>query len=146
MTRGGWCGSGRWNASLKNWCEKNGESFEAWWQSDETERYHFIGKDIVRFHCLFWPAMLHAADFKLPTQVFVHGFLTVNGEKMSKSKGTFIKAETYLKFLKAQDLRFYYACKLNGTTDDLDLNLDDWSRGGFGCRSSTSAPRARRGW
>ena len=113
-------------ASLKNWCGKNGESFEEWWQGDGTERYHFIGKDIVRFHCLFWPAMLHAADFKLPTQVFVHGFLTVNGEKMSKSKGTFIKAETYLKFLKAQDLRFYYACKLNGTTDDMDLNLEDF--------------------
>ncbi|MBO7653885.1 MAG: methionine--tRNA ligase, partial [Kiritimatiellae bacterium] len=113
-------------ASLKNWCGKNGEDFEAWWQAEETERYHFIGKDIVRFHCLFWPAMLHAANFRLPTQVFVHGFLTVNGEKMSKSKGTFIKAATYLKYLKAQDLRFYYACKLNGTTDDLDLNLDDF--------------------
>ena len=113
-------------ASLKNWCTRNGEDFEDWWQNPETEIYHFIGKDIVRFHCLFWPTMLHVAGFHQPNQVFVHGFLTVNGEKMSKSKGTFIKAETYLKNLKAQDLRFYYACKLNGTTDDMDLNLEDF--------------------
>jgi len=80
----------------------------------------------VRFHCLFWPAMLHTAGYKTPDQVFVHGFLTVNGEKMSKSKGTFIKARTWLDHLKPQDLRFYYACKLNGTTDDMDLNLGDF--------------------
>ena len=113
-------------ASLQKWCDGNGEAFDAWWQSPEAELYHFIGKDIVRFHCLFWPAMLHTADYKTPSQVFVHGFLTVNGEKMSKSKGTFIKARTYLEHLKAQDLRFYYACKLNGTTDDMDLNLGDF--------------------
>ena len=114
-------------ASLKNWCDRNGEKFEDWWGNPAAERYHFIGKDIVRFHCLFWPAELHAAGYEGPTKVFVHGFLTVNGEKMSKSKGTFIKAATYLKYLKAQDLRFYYACKLNGSTDDIDLNLDDFA-------------------
>ncbi|MDD4018490.1 MAG: methionine--tRNA ligase, partial [Kiritimatiellae bacterium] len=113
-------------ASLQKWCKDRGESFDAWWQNPEAELYHFIGKDIVRFHCLFWPAMLHAADYKTPNQVFVHGFLTVNGEKMSKSKGTFIKARTYLDSLNPQDLRFYYACKLNGTTDDMDLNLGDF--------------------
>jgi methionyl-tRNA synthetase len=113
-------------ASLKNWCGKHGEKFEDWWQDPAAERYHFIGKDIVRFHCLFWPAMLHAAGYQMPDKVFVHGYLTVNGEKMSKSKGTFIKASSYLQYLKAQDLRFYYACKLNGTSDDLDLNIDDF--------------------
>jgi len=113
-------------ASLQNWCARNGESFDAWWQSPATELYHFIGKDIVRFHCLFWPAMLHSAGFRGPDQVFVHGFLTVNGEKMSKSKGTFISARTYLNHLSPQYLRFYYACKLNGTTDDIDLNLEDF--------------------
>lgn len=113
-------------ASLQKWCADHGESFAAWWQNPEAELYHFIGKDIVRFHCLFWPAMLHTADFKTPNQVFVHGFLTVNGEKMSKSKGTFIKARTYLDCLNPQDLRFYYACKLNGSTDDMDLNLGDF--------------------
>ncbi|NLC81390.1 MAG: methionine--tRNA ligase, partial [Lentisphaerae bacterium] len=113
-------------ASLKKWCAERGESFDAWWQAPEAELYHFIGKDIVRFHCLFWPAMLHTAGYKTPSQVFVHGFLTVNGEKMSKSKGTFIKARTYLDHLRPQDLRFYYACKLNGTTDDMDLNLGDF--------------------
>lgn len=114
-------------ASLKNWCAARGQTFEEWWQDPATEIYHFIGKDIVRFHCLFWPSMLRAAGYRIPTQVFVHGFLTVNGEKMSKSKGTFIKASTYLEHLRAQDLRFYYACKLNGTTDDLDLNLEDFA-------------------
>ncbi len=113
-------------ASLKKWCADHNESFDAWWQAPEAELYHFIGKDIVRFHCLFWPAMLHTANYKTPSQVFVHGFLTVNGEKMSKSKGTFIKARTYLDHLRPQDLRFYYACKLNGTTDDMDLNLSDF--------------------
>ncbi|MFA7054109.1 MAG: methionine--tRNA ligase subunit beta, partial [Kiritimatiellia bacterium] len=113
-------------ASLQKWCADRGESFDAWWQAPEAELYHFIGKDIVRFHCLFWPAMLHTAGYKTPSQVFVHGFLTVNGEKMSKSKGTFIKARTYLDHLRPQDLRFYYACKLNGTTDDMDLNLGDF--------------------
>jgi methionyl-tRNA synthetase len=113
-------------AALQNWCTRTGDSFDAWWQNPATELYHFIGKDIVRFHCLFWPAMLQSAGLRGPDQVFVHGFLTVNGEKMSKSKGTFISARTYLRHLDAASLRFYYACKLNGTTDDLDLNLDDF--------------------
>lgn len=113
-------------ASLKNWCERQGEEFDAWWNAPESEIYHFIGKDIVRFHCLFWPAMLECGGFKGPDQVFVHGFLTVNGEKMSKSKGTFISARTYLDHLPPYYLRFYYACKLNSSTDDIDLNLDDF--------------------
>jgi len=113
-------------ASLKKWCGEQEQSFDDWWTNPEAELYHFIGKDIVRFHCLFWPAMLHVAGVKTPDQVFVHGFLTVNGEKMSKTKGTFVKARTYLDHLNPQDLRFYYACKLNGTTDDLDLNLEDF--------------------
>lgn len=113
-------------ASLKNWCTKNGQTFEDWWQNDKTEIYHFIGKDIVRFHCLFWPAVLKVGGFRSPTKVFVHGFLTVNGEKMSKSKGTFISAKTYLQHLDPAYLRFYYACKLDGSTDDIDLNLEDF--------------------
>ena len=96
------------------------------WNDPETELYHFIGKDIARFHLLFWPAMLHAAGWKTPTQVFVHGFLTVNGEKMSKSKGTFATAKTYLKFLPPEALRYYYAAKTGGTVDDMDLNLADF--------------------
>ncbi|MCQ2395870.1 MAG: class I tRNA ligase family protein, partial [Kiritimatiellae bacterium] len=86
----------------------------------------FIGKDIIRFHCLFWPGMLHTAGFEQPNKIFVHGFLTVNGEKMSKSKGTFVNARTYLDHLPASALRYYYACKLGGTTDDMDLNLQDF--------------------
>jgi methionyl-tRNA synthetase len=113
-------------ASLQKWCTDHQQEIDAWWNNPEAELYHFIGKDIVRFHCLFWPAMLKVAGIKTPNQVFVHGFLTVNGEKMSKSKGTFVKARTYLDHLNPQDLRFYYACKLNGTTDDLDLSLDDF--------------------
>lgn len=113
-------------ASLKNWCDRHGESFDNWWQNANAELYHFIGKDIARFHCLFWPAMLKDGGYKGPTKVFVHGFLTVNGEKMSKSKGTFISARTYLNHLLPMYLRFYYACKLNGATDDIDLNLDDF--------------------
>ena len=117
-------------ASLKNWCEKNGKNIEDYWPSDGTdggvELYHFIGKDIIRFHCLFWPGMLHTAGFKGPDKVFVHGFLTVNGEKMSKSKGTFVNARTYLNHLPPEALRYYYAAKLGGTTDDMDLNLTDF--------------------
>ena len=113
-------------ASLLNWCHKNNEKFDHWWNNPDAELYHFIGKDIVRFHCLFWPAMLHASDFKGPDQVFVHGFLTVNGEKMSKSRGTFINARPYLDFLNPVYLRYYYACKINHTSDDVDLNLEDF--------------------
>ena len=113
-------------ASLKNWCERNGKKFEDYWQNPQAERYHFIGKDIIRFHCLFWPGMLHAAGFEQPNKIFVHGVHTVNGEKMSKSKGTFVNARTYLDHLPASALRYYYACKLGGTTDDMDLNLTDF--------------------
>ena len=111
-------------ASLKNWCQKNGQG--DLWNDEAVELYHFIGKDIIRFHCLFWPGMLHAAGFKGPSKVFVHGFLTVNGEKMSKSKGTFVNARTYLNNLPPEALRYYYAAKLGGTTDDMDLNLQDF--------------------
>ncbi len=111
-------------ASLKNWCATHGK--DDLWNDPEAELYHFIGKDIIRFHCLFWPGMLHAAGFKGPNKVFVHGFLTVNGEKMSKSKGTFVNARTYLDHLPPEALRYYYAAKLGGTTDDMDLNLTDF--------------------
>ena len=119
-------------ASLQNWCTKNGKDLADYWPCGEeasnskTELYHFIGKDIIRFHCLFWPGMLETAGFKGPDKVFVHGFLTVNGEKMSKSKGTFINARTYLDHLPPEALRYYYAAKISGTTDDMDLNLADF--------------------
>ena len=102
--------------------------FDDYWSQDsKTELYHFIGKDILYFHALFWPAMLEHADFRTPTKVFAHGFLTVNGEKMSKSRGTFITAESYLKQgLNPEWLRYYYACKLNGTMEDIDLSLEDF--------------------
>ncbi len=115
-------------ASLKNLCSRTGRSFEETWGDPDAERYHFIGKDIVRFHCLFWPAMLHAAGYQGPTRVFVHGFLTVNGEKMSKARGTFLNARTYLDHLDPAALRYYYACKINNSTDDIDLNLDDFAQ------------------
>ena len=118
-------------ASLANWQAKQGgghagEVDVSMWNDPDVELYHFIGKDIIRFHCLFWPGMLHAAGFKGPNKVFVHGFLTVNGEKMSKSKGTFVNARTYLDNLPPEALRYYYAAKLGGTTDDMDLNLADF--------------------
>ena len=114
--------------SFKNYCDKNNHiDFNEYWKKDSTtELYHFIGKDIVYFHSLFWPAMLEGAGFRKPTQVFVHGYVTVNGAKMSKSKGTFIKASTYLKHLDPECLRYYYTAKLNQRIDDLDLNLDDF--------------------
>ncbi|MBN2435860.1 MAG: methionine--tRNA ligase [Spirochaetes bacterium] len=113
-------------SATKNWCDKNGRDYKEFWKADDAELYHFIGKDIVYFHTLFWPAMLHNAGYKTPDSVFVHGFLTVNGEKMSKSKGTFIKARTYLDHLSPAYLRYYYACKLNATIDDVDLSFDDF--------------------
>ncbi len=88
--------------------------------------YHFIGKDIVYFHALFWPAMLEGANYRTPTGLFVNGFLTVNGQKMSKSRGTFIKAETYLQHLNPEYLRYYFASKLSDKVEDSDLNLDDF--------------------
>jgi methionyl-tRNA synthetase len=113
-------------ASCKNYCDKNGLDFEKVWNGKDYELYHFIGKDIIYFHALFWPAMLIGSGFKIANRLFVHGFLTVNGVKMSKSKGTFIKAETYAKHLDPEYLRFYYASKLTDGVDDLDLNFDDF--------------------
>jgi len=108
------------------WCALHGESLDGWWKHPETEIHHFIGKDIQYFHTLFWPAMLHVAGFSLPTKVHIHGFLTVDGEKMSKSKGTFIRATTYLRHLDPAYLRYYYAAKLSSRVEDLDLNLDEF--------------------
>jgi methionyl-tRNA synthetase len=114
-------------ASFKNLCDREGISFDEYWHSEaDTELYHFIGKDIARFHTLFWPAVLHGAGFRKPTAVYCHGFLTVNGQKMSKSRGTFIKARTYLDNLQPEYLRYYYAAKLSSGVDDIDLNLDDF--------------------
>lgn len=115
-------------ASFKNLCARRPElDFDAFWGKDSTaELYHFIGKDIVNFHALFWPAMLEGAGYRKPTGINVHGYLTVNGQKMSKSRGTFIKARTYLDHLSPEYLRYYYAAKLGKGVDDLDLNLDDF--------------------
>ncbi|MFL7965243.1 methionine--tRNA ligase [Pseudomonas kielensis] len=115
-------------ASFKNLCDRTpGLDFDAFWGKDSTaEVYHFIGKDIVNFHALFWPAMLEGAGFRKPTGINVHGYLTVNGQKMSKSRGTFIKARTYLDHLSPEYLRYYYAAKLGRGVDDLDLNLEDF--------------------
>ena len=112
--------------STLQWCEANGESVDDWWRNENTEIHHFIGKDITYFHTLFWPALLKTAGFNLPTNVHIHGFLTVNGEKMSKSKGTFVSARAYLNHLDPQYLRYYYASKLGDNSDDLDLNLDEF--------------------
>lgn len=114
-------------ASLKNYGDKNGIDWEEYWKPDSTtEVYHFIGKDIVNFHALFWPAMLHSANLRTPTKICVHGFVTVNGTKMSKSRGTFINARTYLEFLNPEYLRYYFAAKLTAHVDDIDLNLEDF--------------------
>ncbi len=119
--------------STADWAAAHGETWQSWWKRSPgtavpglPEIHHFIGKDITYFHTLFWPAMLHAAGFNLPERVHIHGFLTVNGEKMSKTKGTFIQASTYAEHLDAQYLRYYYASKLGARLDDLDLNLDEF--------------------
>jgi len=114
--------------SFKQLCEKEGINFDAYWkQGSDAELYHFIGKDILYFHALFWPAMLQHAGYRTPTKLFAHGFLTVNGEKMSKSRGTFITASSYIEHVKNTEyLRYYYAAKLNGTMEDIDLNLEDF--------------------
>ena len=115
-------------ASFKNWCDANGRDFDHYWREDsEAELYHFIGKDIARFHTLFWPAMLHGAGFRKPSAVYCHGFLTVDGQKMSKSRGTFIMARTYLDHLNPEYLRYYFAAKLGAGVDDIDLNLEDFT-------------------
>jgi len=116
-------------ASFRNLCDKKGIDFDTFWNADsDAELYHFIGKDIIYFHALFWPAMLQGAGFRMPTSVFAHGFLTVDGAKMSKSRGTFVKARTYLKHLNPEYLRYYFAAKLSSKIDDLDLNLDDFAQ------------------
>ena len=116
-------------ASFLNLCARRDDlDFDEYWRPGHaTELYHFIGKDIMYFHTLFWPAVLLGAGFRTPTSVFAHGFLTVNGQKMSKSRGTFIKARTYLDHLHPAHLRYYYAAKLGPTVEDLDLNLDDFA-------------------
>jgi methionyl-tRNA synthetase len=114
-------------ASFKHYCDQTGMDWNEYWgENSDAELYHFIGKDIVNFHALFWPAMLHSAKFRTPTKVCVHGFLTVDGKKMSKSRGTFITAESYLKHLNPEYLRYYMAAKLGPGVDDLDLNLTDF--------------------
>ncbi|MFV1997823.1 MAG: methionine--tRNA ligase [Acidiferrobacterales bacterium] len=114
-------------ASFQQLCQRKSMDFDAWWKPEsETEIYHFIGKDILYFHALFWPAVLSGSGYRLPTSIFTHGFLTVNGNKMSKSRGTFINARTYLDHLNPEYLRYYYAAKLSNTIEDIDLNLDDF--------------------
>ena len=114
-------------ASFKNLCEQINLDFDQFWSADSTaELYHFIGKDIVNFHALFWPAMLTSANFRTPTKVCVHGFVTVNGKKMSKSRGTFINARCYLDHLNPDYLRYYYTSKLTASVEDIDLNLEDF--------------------
>ena len=114
-------------ASFKNFCERNSRDYKEFWDKDsETELYHFIGKDIAYFHVLFWPSMLEGANFRTPTAVFCHGFLTVDGEKMSKSRGTFFNARTYLNHLNPEYLRYYFASRLTNNIEDIDLSLDDF--------------------
>ncbi len=113
-------------ASTWQWCKRHGEQLDDWWKSSDTEIHHFIGKDITYFHTLFWPGMLKTAGLNLPEKVHIHGFLNVAGEKMSKSKGTFVKASTYLKHLDPAALRYYYASKLGPRLDDLDLSPDEF--------------------
>ncbi len=116
-------------ASFRNLCHRKGLDFDAFWRQDsDAELYHFIGKDIVNFHALFWPAMLESAGFRKPNRICVHGFLTVDGKKMSKSRGTFVNARTYLDHLDPEYLRYYFAAKLSAGIDDLDLNLDDFAQ------------------
>ncbi|MBN2647255.1 MAG: methionine--tRNA ligase [Thiotrichales bacterium] len=116
-------------SSFKAYCDQSGLDFDEYWQKDsKAELYHFIGKDIINFHALFWPAMLSGADFRTPDAVYAHGFLTVDGQKMSKSRGTFIMAKTYLEHLNPEYLRYYFAAKLTSRIDDIDLNLEDFAQ------------------
>ena len=114
-------------ASFKNYCMKQNVNFEEFWDKEtSTELYHFIGKDIAYFHALFWPAMLEGANFRKPNAIYCHGFLTIDGEKMSKSRGTFFNARTYLDFLEPEYLRYYFASRLTSKIEDIDLNFDDF--------------------
>lgn len=112
--------------ATSQWCAANGEKLDDWWKNDDVEIHHFIGKDIQYFHTLFWPAMLKTSGYNLPTKVHIHGFLTVDGEKMSKSRGTFVRAAKYLEHLNPAYLRYYYATKLSSKVEDLDLNLEEF--------------------
>ncbi len=114
-------------ASTQQWCDQHGSSLDDWWKNEQTEIHHFLGKDITYFHTLFWPGMLKSAGFNLPTKIHIHGFLTVDGKKMSKSEGTFIKAETYLKHLDPNALRYFFASKLGAKLDDIDMNFDEFA-------------------
>lgn len=114
-------------ASFKAYCDKTGVVFDEFWQENSTaELYHFVGKDIMYFHALFWPAILNGSGHRLPSAIYSHGFLTINSQKMSKSRGTFIEARSYLTHLDSEYLRYYFAAKLNGRVDDLDLNFEDF--------------------
>ena len=114
-------------ASFKNWCDRTETEFDDFWAADsDAEVHHFIGKDVINFHGLFWPAMLSGSNFRTPTQLHTHGFLTINGEKMSKSRGTFIKVATYTKHLDPDYIRYYFAARLTATIDDIDFNFDDF--------------------
>ena len=113
-------------ASTAEWCARTGQSVDDWWRNDKCEIVHFLGKDITYFHTLFWPALLEVARFKLPSRVQIHGFLRINGEKMSKSRGTFVTAATYLQHLDPSWLRYYYASKLSSKIDDLDFNTAEF--------------------
>lgn len=117
-------------AILKNLCARKPElKFEEYWSKDSTAQlYHFIGKDIINFHAIYWPAMLHSAGFRTPTQIFTHGYLTINGTKMSKSRGTFITARTYLEQFNPEYLRYYFAAKLNDSAEDIDLSFADFAQ------------------
>ena len=117
-----------YRASLQNYCDTKGDcEFDDYWHKDSTaELYHFVGKDIVYFHALFWPAMLAGSGYRLPTAIYTHGFLTINGQKMSKSRGTFINAADYLQHLNPEYLRYYFAAKLNDSVEDIDLNEEDF--------------------
>lgn len=116
-------------ASFKNYCDSHNLDFDAFWKAgSDTELYHFIGKDITYFHCLFWPAMLEGAGYRKPTGVNIHGFVTVNGAKMSKSRGTFIKGRTFLEHLNPEYLRYYFAAKLGDGVSDIDLNFTDFAQ------------------
>jgi len=113
-------------AATKEWCDKTGQSLDDWWRNPKCELVHFLGKDITYFHTLFWPALLQAGGFQLPSRVQIHGFLRVNGEKMSKSRGTFVMAEKYRELLEPTWLRYYYASKLGSKIDDLDFNTEEF--------------------
>lgn len=116
-------------ASFKNFCERNPQvKFDDFWlENHNTELFHFVGKDIIYFHALFWPALLHGAGFRTPNAVYANGFLTINGQKMSKSRGTFINARSYLDHLNPEFLRYYFAAKLNSHVEDIDLSFNDFS-------------------